>query len=228
GWARISSRGDAIKSASGLVGERSKEGVPARDVAGDSVVADLQAGGAGDGDGVARRYGKRMPFDFRRSAALPLNRIELRRRRAVDLETKMGVCAAFERYLRRPGAENLADERAQIGDVSPVGARENPLQGGSLPVIAAVVQIERDLPLAILHVAWGVSDQRRVQAVENGVAMTALVHVPADDDLALGFRRRGEKDAGTRDFAVARLNVRAFDAPGHARLPTANVYCVNL
>src|SRR5208282_6753840 len=55
--APISLRGDAIKSESRLVGERSKESVPTGDIARDPVVVYLQAGCAGDRDGLARRYG---------------------------------------------------------------------------------------------------------------------------------------------------------------------------
>ena len=76
--APISLRGNALKSGSGLVGERSKEGVPARDVAGDPVIVYLQARRAGDDDRLAWRNGQRMPLDFRRSAALALDGLELR------------------------------------------------------------------------------------------------------------------------------------------------------
>src|SRR5208282_6729412 len=42
-WAPISLRGDAIKSGSRLVGERSKESVPAGDVTSNPVIVDLEA-----------------------------------------------------------------------------------------------------------------------------------------------------------------------------------------
>jgi hypothetical protein len=74
--------------------------------------------------------------------------------------------------------------------VSSIGAREDPLQGSSLLVIATLVQIERDLPLTVFHVAGRVCDQRRVQTIERGVTMTTLVNVPSDDNLALAFRWR--------------------------------------
>ena len=73
--ARIRSREDAVKFASALVGERSEETVSASDIASDPVIVDLQVGCTGDGDRLARGYGKRMPLDLRRSTALPLNRL---------------------------------------------------------------------------------------------------------------------------------------------------------
>jgi hypothetical protein len=77
GHVRVSSRKIAIKVASALVGERSKETVSASDIASDPVIVDLQVGCTGHGDRLARRYGKRMPLDLRRSTTLPLNRLHL-------------------------------------------------------------------------------------------------------------------------------------------------------
>ena len=77
GCARIRSREDAVKVASALVGERSKETVSASDIASDPVIVDLQVGCTGDGDRLARRHGKRVPLDLRRSTILPLNRLHL-------------------------------------------------------------------------------------------------------------------------------------------------------
>ena len=77
GCARIRSCEDAVKVASALVGERSKETVSASDIASDPVIVDLQVGCTRDGDRLARRHGKRMPLDFRRSTPLPWNRLHL-------------------------------------------------------------------------------------------------------------------------------------------------------
>ena len=77
GCARIRSCEDAVKVASALVGERSKETVSASDIASDPVIVDLQVGCTGDGDRLARRDGKRMPLDLRRPTTLPLNRLHL-------------------------------------------------------------------------------------------------------------------------------------------------------
>ena len=42
--AKIKLRGDAVKYRSALIGERSKEAVPARDIAGYPIIVDLEAG----------------------------------------------------------------------------------------------------------------------------------------------------------------------------------------
>jgi len=77
GHVRVSSRKNVVKVVSALVGERSKETVSASDFASHPVIIELHVGGTGSGDRLARRYGKRMPLNLRRSTALPLNRLYL-------------------------------------------------------------------------------------------------------------------------------------------------------
>src|SRR5271166_1977303 len=71
-------------------------------------------------------------------------------------------------------AQDLANERSKIGEVSSIRARENSLQSRPLLVVVTLVEIERHCPLAIFHVAGRTDDQRCVQSIENGVAMTTL------------------------------------------------------
>src|SRR5512146_1003800 len=67
---------------------------------------------------------------------------------------------------RRLDAEHLADERAQRGGWPPCLTREDLRERVALRLIAAVIDVERDLPLHLRHVTGRVSEQGRVEAVE--------------------------------------------------------------
>ncbi len=185
---QIESSENMVTVGSALVGELSEEAVTAGNIAGDPMVVDFSVGRTRDRHGMVGGHGKRVSFDLGRLTALPLNRLYFGRSYAINLEAEPGVRGFVERDPCGPHTQNFGNQRREIGDVPAIGAGENPLQGGLLLVVAAIVKIERHFPPTVLHVAGRICDQRRVQTIENGVAMMALVDMPSDHDFAFTLR----------------------------------------
>ena len=81
-----------------------------------------------------------VSFDLGRLTALPLNRLYFGRSYTINLEAEPGVRGFVERDPCGPHTQNFGNQRREIGDVPAIGAGENPLQGGLLLVVAAIVK----------------------------------------------------------------------------------------
>src|SRR5262249_38597493 len=145
-----------------LVGKGSEESVSASNIARNPVVVDFQVRRTGDGDWLPWRNGKCMSLDLSSSAALPLNRLHLGRSRAVHFDAESSIVALVECDPCRSYTQDLTKQGAKIGNVTAVGSGKDALQGSPLLVVTTLVQIERDLPLTVLHVARYIGDQCRI------------------------------------------------------------------
>ena len=63
----------------------------------------------------------------------------------------------------------------RFGEVTTRLPRENATQGLLLRRVRALVQVERQLPIAILHVAGGVDEQGHIETIEtHAIALTGV------------------------------------------------------
>jgi hypothetical protein len=94
-------------------------------------------------------------------------------------------------------------------------AGKDPGQCLLLPIVRALVEVERRAPFGLHHVAGAVDRHGDVEAREVDLVVLALVDVPGHQHPALAFARRAEENAWARDVAVAGLEIGPLQLPGH-------------
>src|SRR5262249_17472837 len=84
-----------------------------------------------------------------------------------------------------------------------------------LRLAGAVIDIDGDLPLALVHLARRVRGERNVETGQIDLVVRALVDMPAEDDGAVPLRRWAEERARARRLAITALEVGPTHRPRH-------------
>src|SRR5262245_42377137 len=101
--------------------------------------------------------------------------------------------------------ELLPDQPAQAGEPATSLAGEDSFQGLDLLRGRALVQIEASGPVTLPEIAWHTYVLHQVQAIQQGVAIEALLDAPSDDHLTEPQSRITRKVARAGHVATARF-----------------------
>jgi len=176
-----------------------------------------------DADRLADRLGdraeRRVGDHGRLLAVHPHQLVAAHRQSTGDLGVQRAV-RLLERDRRRLHPGDLADQRAQAGQVTAGTPGKNRPQGFGLLRGGTVIELQRHLPAAIGHPLRRAHRHHGVQARQVHAVLAAAGDMPRQQHVAIVVGRGSQPHAVATDIAVAHLEIVPLNRKGHLAPPS--------